>query len=268
MRIAIIAIVLSACGAGNGALPRDAAIDARCGDQQLALIVTPGRLHVSVDLAAVLLVDTGSSTTFLSEPLGSPDPVHDAGTIALGCRTLDVDGRPVVADPPLDGVPSIGTLGTDVLLGGPSKLDIAGAQLAFHGHGEPFDEAASWPAAPFERPAGLVVPQVALDGMPMQLMLDTGSPDTLWLGQSPQPGDVEVDTTDAEGHVVKLYQGTADLAIGAWHGRVPVLRAPSFPYLEATIASLGGNIAGLLGLSSLGGGVVIDVDANVVRVDS
>ncbi len=236
-----------------------------CDGQTIPLIAMPGRLHVAVDDgAAVLLVDTGSSTTFLQEPLGSPDPVPNAGTIALGCRMLAVDGRPEAADTPVNGVPSIGTLGTDVLRGGPSELDLAGAELVLHPDGVPFPEAAGWPTVPFDLADGLVLPHVALDGTPVRLMLDTGSGDTLWLGQQPEPGDVEIDTTDAEGNVVKLYQGTVELTIGAWQGTVPVLRAPSFPYLEQTVATLGGNIAGLLGLSSLGKAVVIDIDGDTL----
>jgi hypothetical protein len=37
--------------------------------------------------------------------------------------------------------------------------------------------------------------------------------------------------------------------------------------LEQTVKDLGGNVAGLLGLSSLGAGFVIDGDAQVVRTN-
>jgi hypothetical protein len=37
-----------------------------------------------------------------------------------------------------------------------------------------------------------------------------------------------------------------------------MLRAPSFPYLEQTVAALGGDVQGLLGLSSLGDAFVLD----------
>jgi hypothetical protein len=133
--------------------------------------------------------------------------------------------------------------------------------------GSPFTDAASWPNAPFDLDKGLVLPHVSLNGTAVRLVLDTGSDHTLWLGQQPKAGDTEVDTTDAQGNPVKLYFGTAMLMIGAWQGSVPVLRAPSFPYLEQTVTDLGGNVAGLLGLSSLGAAFVIDGDSQVVRTN-
>ncbi len=230
----------------------------------------PSRVHVQVSYqgaSAVLLVDTGSNVTFLQEPLGSHDPLPDAGVITIGCRTLDVVGRPEVADPPVNGLNSVGTFGTDMFLSGPTKLDFDAGVIASHLSGSPFTEAASWPNAPFDLDKGLVLPRVSLDGTPVRLVLDTGSDHTLWLGQQPKAGDVEVDTTDAQGNPVKLYLGTVMLTIGAWQGSVPVLRAPSFPYLEQTVTDLGGNVAGLLGLSSLGAAFVIDGDSRVVRTN-
>jgi hypothetical protein len=264
-------LALAACG--SEALHVDAnhiePSDAGCDRSQVPLIVAPDRLHVRVDAArgpAVLLVDTGSPTTFLQLPLGSPDPVHHAGMVTLGCDTLDLDGRPEAAEPAVMGLPAIGTFGADRLLAGPSELDLPGQRIVFHDPGQPFPEAATWPAAGFDTVLGLVLAHASLDGTPVRLMMDTGSQHTLWLGQQPKPGDVEVDTTDADGHVVRLYLGTATLAIGDWQGSVTVLRAPSFPYLEGTITALGGNVQGLLGLSSLGTRVVVDADSGLLRV--
>ena len=141
MRIALV--IFAACNAPVH-VAADAGTDACVGT--LPLVVTPQRLHVMAThdgAAAMLLVDTGSPTTFLQEPLGSPDPVHHAGTIELGCTTLDLDGRPVIADDPVAGVPTIGTFGVDRLLPGPTTVDIAGATIA---SGEP-DAAATWPTA-------------------------------------------------------------------------------------------------------------------------
>ena len=230
----------------------------------------PSRVHIQVTYkgaSAVLLVDTGSNVTFLQEPIGSQDPLPDAGVLSIGSCTLDVIGRPEAADPPVNGLNSVGTFGTDMFLSGPTKLDFDAGVIASHLSGSPFTEAASWPNAPFDLDKGLVLPHVSLDGTPVRLVLDTGSDHTLWLGQQPKPGDVEVDTTDAMGNPVKLYLGSVDLTIGAWHGSVPVLRAPSFPYLEQTVTDLGGNVAGLLGLSSLGAAFVIDGDSQVVRTN-
>ncbi len=229
------------------------------------------RIHVPVTFegaAHAMLLDTGSNATFLDEPLGSPDPVPDAGEVAIGCETRTLIGRPVVPEDPFQGLTNVGTVGVDLLLKGPSKIDFTASVATLHASGAPFPETAAWPNAPFDLDEGLVLPHVSLDGMPVRLMLDTGSPDTLWLGQQPNPGDQEIDTTDAEGNPVKLYLGTVDVTIGTKTLTVPVYRVPSFPYLEKTIQDLGGNIQGLLGLSALGSsGFVIDPDTTVVRID-
>jgi hypothetical protein len=270
----------SATIGGDASTPNDAStstLDAAplCALADTPLIVdgvsgVPSRVHVKVTYqgaSAVLLVDTGSNVTFLQEPLGSQDPLPDAGVLSIGCRTLDVIGRPEAADSPVNGLDSVGTFGTDMFLSGPTKLDFDAGVIASHLSGSPFTEAASWPNAPFDLDKGLVLPHVSLGGTPVRLVLDTGSDHTLWLGQQPQTGDVEVDTTDAMGNPVKLFLGTTTLTIGAWQGTIPVLRAPSFPYLEQTVTDLGGNVAGLLGLSSLGAAFVIDADSQLVRVN-
>jgi hypothetical protein len=266
--------------AGDASTSSDAAITSNdaaplCALANVPLFIdsassVPSRLHIpvtSADASAVLLIDTGSNVTFLQQPLGTVDPLPDAGIISVGCRTLDVIGRPESADTPVNGLPSIGTFGTDMFLSGPTKVDFTAATIASHLPGSPFTEAAAWPNATYDLAKGLVLPHVSLDGTAVRLVLDTGSDHTLWLGQPAQPGDAEVDTTDAQGNPVQLYLGTADLTIGTWHGSVPVLRAPSFPYLEQTVTDLGGNVAGLLGLSSLGSAFVIDGDAQVVRTN-
>jgi hypothetical protein len=153
----------------------------------------------------------------------------------------------------------------DLVLRGPTALDFDRETISFHAPGAPFAEAAGWPSAPFDAVRDLALAHVALDGQPVRLMLDTGSPDVLWLGQQPTPGDSEVDTTDAEGNPIKMYYGQATLTLGAWTGVVPVFRVPSFPYFEQTVRDLGGNIQGLLGLSALGRAFVVDSDARAVR---
>lgn len=230
----------------------------------------PTRLHMPItyqDAAAYLLFDMGSDSTFLTEPLGSPDPTPDAAVFQIGCLALGVYGRPVVAEAPLHGVPCVGTAGTDLMLTGNTKIDFAAKNMLFHAHGESFAEAASWPNAPFDDVEGLVLAHVTLDGQAVRLEVDTGSQDTLLVGAQPKPGDQEVDTTDALGNPLKLYVGTALLEVGGTQMTVPILRAPSFPYFEQGVKDLGGNIQGLFGLSSMGSGIVVDTDANALRVD-
>ena len=230
----------------------------------------PSSLHVQVTYngaPAAFLVDTGSGLTFLQEPVGGRDTVPDAGSVKIGCETRTLIGRAEVELESSHGLPTVGSLGVDAFLRGPSEIDFVGAQLLFHAPGVPFAEAAAWPTAPFDLAKGMVLPHVTLDGKDVRLMFDTGADNVLWLGQQPMPGDVEVQSQDAEGHTLKLYRGTVDLAVGDWHGSVPVLRAPSFPYFEGTVKALGGNIDGLLGLSALGKHVVVDGDARVLHID-
>ncbi len=263
----------SSSGTGGGCLdcPPDAGADAGCVLKTLPILVDEqggvfDRIHAPIryeDKPAVLLVDTGSGLTFLQEPLGSPDPVPNAGVFEIGCMSLEVIGRPVLQDPPVNGVPSVGLLGTDQLLKGPTEIDLAGSEIVFHEPGSPFAKAASWPSAPFDVIYGAILAHVALDGMPVRLILDTGSPDTLWVGQNGQPGDIEVMTTDAYGDPLICYQGTVDLTVGASHWTAPVLRCPTFPSWEPPAP----DVIGLLGLSSLGNAVVFDTDASLVRVD-
>lgn len=77
-----------------------------------------------------------------------------------------------------------------------------------------------------------------------------------------------VRTTDATGTEVELHlgEGSVRLASGL-DVRVPLFRAPSFPYFEETVRALGGDIHGLLGLSALGARrIVFDAEASVVRL--
>ena len=264
--IMLALISMTACGHSDEVTDA-AATDAACDGDRLLLTTYQHQryIHVLANGAnAFLLLDTGSDLTFLQEPLGTtPDPTPDAGTIVLGCAPATLVGRPEAKLPDVNGTPTIGQLGTDRVLAQPTEIDLAGGAMSLGGT---FDDAATWPTTSFDVVQGLILPHVTLGGQPMRLMLDTGAPDTLWLGQQPQPGDVEADLEDAEGNLVTAYRGTATLAIGSWQGDVAVTRVPSWPYFEQTVHDLGGDVGGLLGLSSLGGGVVID-EQQVVRVD-
>ena len=263
-------VSLTACGHADEAT-HDATNDAVACDRDRLLLTTYQQQRYIRVLAngadAFLMLDTGSNLTFLQEPLGTtPDPTPNAGTIVLGCSSTTLVGRPEAKLPDVNGTPTIGQFGTDRVLAQPTEIDLAGGALSFHMPGVKFDEAMAWPTASFEVVQGLILPQVTLGGSPVRLMLDTGAPDTLWLGQQPQPGDVEADVEDAAGNIVPTYRGTSTLAIGSWNGIVPVTRVPSWPYFEQTVRDLGGDVVGLLGLSSLGRGVVID-EEHVLRAN-
>lgn len=261
-------------------------VDGGCTDGTMPLIVgtqstsigtAPQRLFVPTlyqSDPAVFLLDTGSVQTFLHEPLqdGGTNSdqegfVPNAGTVVLACQALTLDGLGVADSPGVDGKPCVGTLGDDRLLGRPVKLDFEAGQIVWNDPGTCFPEAESWPSASYDRPRGYVrIHDVALDGTPVELLADTGSPDSLWLGQDGQPGDQEIDGEDAEGDVVKMYLGTVHVTIGDFQETVPVYRVPHFPYIERLAHALGGNVDGLFGLSAFRHGIVFDTDARVVRI--
>ncbi len=115
----------------------------------------------------------------------------------------------------------------------------------------------------------MLAPVVA-DSRSLRLMIDTGAQDTLWLGEEGEPGDQVVTTTDATGAEIDLYYGDVDLEMAGEDAvTVPCFRAPSFPYFEQTVAALGGNLHGLLGLSSLRGRrFVIDGEAHAILLET
>jgi hypothetical protein len=229
----------------------------------------PGKLYLPVTRGAsrgLFLIDTGSAQTFLREELGSPS-VTDAGSVQLGCDTLTLPGFAEAPQGTIDGVEVIGTFGLDRFLDGASLFDVDRARLTIHAPGDRFPEAAAWPSAPFDLVQRTVLlAHVTLEGQSVRLLVDTGSDHTLWLGQEGQPGDSPITTFDSAGNPLTLYLGTGQVTIGGWTERVPLVRAPSFPYLEDYVKQLGGNIAGLLGLSSYAHALEIDPSARVVRV--
>lgn len=214
----------------------------------------PSRFHVRVrrdGQDAVLLFDTGSATTFVRLDDGGGF-VPDAATIEIGCDTITVDGRGDLADLGMEeGLPVIGILGVDYVAAGTTLIDAAMERLTRHPPGTTLPETQGWSVLPYDDVQGHMISPVGLDGEAVRLMVDTGAPHILWLGEQGQPGDQEVTTTDAEGTIITLYYGDVALEMAGEPTRTaPVLRAPSFPYFEATVAALGGNIHGLLGLSA------------------
>jgi hypothetical protein len=216
---------------------------------------------------ALLLLDTGAAKSFLHMGVKAPRYTPKAGVVELGGYKLELAGRNF--DPStLGGKPVVGTLGADFLLLGVGDLDLKCGRLTVYLGGAKAP-GATWPTVAFDNIQGHVITPVKLDGQALRLMLDTGAQHTLWLGQQGQPGDTPVQTTDAVGNVIQLYLGQAKLALGSDPLKdVPVLRAPSFPYLEQTIKILGGKIHGLLGLSSLSGrSIIFDGAASKLRLE-
>ncbi|HEX8791185.1 MAG TPA: hypothetical protein VF765_09585 [Polyangiaceae bacterium] len=245
--------------------------------------------------SAALLIDTGAPNTYVWLPLPEagageagaaddaglgpdegiapadagcgmePDCVPDAGNVTLGCESLELPGYPQSPLEPVAGRPVVGTIGDETILAQPAWLDLVGNQLVFHAPGDPFTQAASWPATGMTRPYGYVrVEDVSFDGKPVKLLLDTGSPDCLWLGEEPAEGDVEIMGIDAIGQPVVMYISQVTVSIGAWSQTVQVFKVPSFPYFQPLATAAG--VQGLFGVSAFPHGVVFDTDAMKVRV--
>jgi hypothetical protein len=262
----------------------DGSEEAGCARDTLPLLIklesdAPGAAPYKVYVPATtdgqsvaFLLDTGSPYSFLHESLdggasAGDGPVADAGSAVVGCDSLSLWGVPVAPDPPFDGRLVTGTLGDEHLLARPVHLDFGSREVVWHDPGVAFAAAASWPSARFDRPGGVVrVHDVAFDGVPVQMFVDTGTADSLWLGQQGQPGDMEVDGEDATGAKFKMYLGTATVTIGSYQEKVPVYRVPSFPYLQQAVDALHGQLNGIFGLSAFPRGIVFDTDANVVRI--
>jgi hypothetical protein len=217
------------------------------------------RYYVPVERAgeaALLMLDTGSSLSFVFTGAGQPDYQANHTQLRVGCLEVWVAGRgfdPFEAD--LNGVPIIGLMGMDWLLSAPSLLDVEGRTLQ-RLEALPADLIAD-PAAravPFDNVQGHALVPCSIDEQPVRLMFDTGAGNTMWVGVNGQAGDRELQVQDAVGNIFSVFAGTGQLACGA-HGPItaPVKRAPEFPYFEETAQILGGNLHGLLGVTAFAG---------------
>ena len=219
----------------------------------------PSRIHVPVVVEGkrgVLLFDTGSETTFITTASGTMDPLPDGGTLSIGSCSRQATGRPFVAESSR-GFPGLGFLGTEELFAAPrSSIDLTnGTFTRIFDLSPPTD---GWLVTSMEIIRGSMLVRMRLDDIPVRLLVDTGSADILWLHRFAQPGDVETQTTDAEGTVIRLFAGTVAAEITAGIVELlPVVRAPSFPYFEQRVRDLGGDVHGLLGMSALGGRHVV-----------
>ncbi len=259
--------------------------EAGCARDALPLLIKPEsdapnaapyKLYVPASTdgrSVVFLLDTGSPYSFLHEPRldggasATEGPMADAGSAVVGCDQLSLWGLADTQDTSFDGRLVAGTLGDEHLLARPVQLDFGSRQVIWHDPGVAFAGAAAWPSARFDRPGGVVrIHDVAFDGVPVQMFVDTGTADSVWLGQQGQPGDTEIDGQDATGATFKMYLGTATVTIGGYQEKVPVYRVPSFPYLQQAVDALHGQLNGIFGLSAFARGIVFDTDANFVRI--
>jgi hypothetical protein len=232
------------------------------------------RVHVFADVArksgtGILSVDTGSPLTFVFPDRDGPNsPATE--TLAYGCTSAEINTYRVPSTGVVvGGSPQIGILGTDVLFARPSLLDIGGKRLTRFFDRGAMPDTTGWITAPVEIVKKQMIVSASIDGTPVRLLVDTGAPYVLWIGQEGRPTDVKSAATDAQGNAFEIYSGASMVAIAGDPPRsVKVDRAPTFNYLDAKIAYLGGNIQGLLGLSAFGDArVLFDAQRRELRIE-
>jgi hypothetical protein len=264
VRAALLAIAIAACDrpapSAADAGPGDAAA---CAENPVPLLAVDyggtSRWFVAAVMegrSIALQLDTGSSLTFLYQGPAAPDYTPDVATIAIGCETISADGRNLSGPSELvgGGLEVVGLLGMDYLLERPTLLDTPGLVLTRFRQVPETEVAAAAYAVAFDDVIGHALVPCRLDGVAVRLMFDTGAGDTLWVGQEGRPGDQVVQVQDAEGTIFPVYVGDAELTLpGRPATTIPIARAPAFPYFEETIAALGGNLHGLLGVSAFPG---------------
>lgn len=261
----------SEVGGADAAEPDAVIIDAggvdaggACEENPIPLIVVrfgdTERYYVAVERegsTAALQLDTGSGLTFLYTGSAGPSYTPNAGTLEIGCEVMSVAGRGF--DLPGTrigaGLEVIGLLGMDFLLDKPSLFEPELRALTrFSSFPNDLVQSAATFDLSFDAVLDHALVPFTIDGEEVRMLFDTGGGHTLWVGQEGQPGDRVEYVQDFEGNVFPIYVGTATVGFpGAEPRVVPMARAPEFPYFQETVRALGGNIHGLLGVTSFPG---------------
>jgi hypothetical protein len=212
------------------------------------------RLHARLTARGMLgsyLVDTGSLTSFVTHS-GSEEGGSASTVIFCKEMSLPIIGRLRPGTTP-SGERQAGVLGSDLVAhGAVLDLDLARGALSLY---QPAREVP--PGAivlPIEyRNGWLVASGIKVGGRDVKLVVDTGATNVILVDKLPRAGEVREDTVDGTASAITLYHGDGEVTFAGDIARhVPVDRTDSFPTLEGLIANLGGDVAGLLGLTSLG----------------
>jgi hypothetical protein len=224
-------------------------------------------LHVQVrdgaGKPAWLLLDTGSNATYVYRP-DLPDGTPRAGTLNVAGQKLTVMGRNEQQPSMLGDAPVIGTLGADQLLKGITELDLKSGRIAWHSQLPA--NVKSWPTVPFKVVNGFMVVNVTVDGKPLKLSLDTGSPNVLWFGAQGRPTDTQTGAPDVNGTIVPMFEGPSQVSLGGQPVQtLTVDRVPKWDYFAQTAKENG--VQGLAGLNLFGQRrVIVDAKAGVLRL--
>lgn len=216
------------------------------------------RLYLPIEVDGAkryAIVDCGTARFWIASPQeeGKGEWIDNAWVATLGGRRLHVLGRRVPGfHEMIFGQRPIGAIGNDFLLAGTLVLDLAKGSLTRLPRGTVVPEAATWPSVPFTLLRGMILLDVTFDGQEAHVLLDTGAPKAVWIGQKGKKGDLLGETHDVHGEKLRYWLGAMSLGLGSETRRVKVQRMERFPHLEVTAEALGEEVDGLLGLSSLG----------------
>ncbi len=228
------------------------------------------RLHVTLTARGItgeFLVDTGSLKSFATHS-GSDEPDSANTTIACSTTRLPIIARLRPGATP-EGRAQVGVLGSDLVgYGAVLDLDLKNGVLGWYQPAPPPPAGAI--VIPIERRRGgwLVASGIKVGGRDVKLVVDTGATNVILIDKTARAGEVKEETVDGTASKITLWHGEGTIAFGDGLTRhVPVDRSDDFPTLQGLIAELGGDVAGLLGLTSLGRDrIVIGRDAMYVML--
>lgn len=226
------------------------------------------RLHATLTARGVtgeFLVDTGSLASFATHS-GRGEPDKAGVTIACTATSFPIIARLRPGSTP-DGKPQVGVLGSNLVAHGEVlDLDLRNGTLFWYQPAPPPPPGAI--VVPIERRRGgwLVASGIQVGGRAVKLVVDTGATNIILIDKTPRAGEVKEETVDGTASTITLWHGDGDITFADGLKRhVPVDRSDDFPTLQGLIAELGGDVAGLLGMTSLGRDrVVIGRDAMYV----
>jgi hypothetical protein len=212
------------------------------------------RVHARLTARGVLgsyLVDTGSLKSFVTN---SGDETSAAADAVISCQsmTLPIIARLRPGTTP-NGEPQAGVLGSDLVAhGAVLDLDLLKGALSLY---QPAREVpAGAIVLPIEyRNGWLVASGIKVGGRDVKLIVDTGASNVILVDKVPRANEIREETVDGTASPITLYHGDGEVTFAGDVARhVPVDRTDAFPTLEGLIANLGGDVAGLLGITSLG----------------
>jgi hypothetical protein len=212
------------------------------------------RLHARLTargLVGSYLVDTGSLRSFVTH---SGDEQKTSAEVVIACQstTLPIIARLRPGTTP-NGEPQAGVLGADLVAHGEVlDLDLVKSALSWYQPAREVPRGAV--VLPIElRNGWLVASGIRVNGRDVKLVVDTGASNVILVDKTPRTGETREDTVDGTASAITLYHGDGEVTFpGDITRHVPVDRTDAFPTLEGLIANLGGDVAGLLGVTAMG----------------